>query len=491
MIGESASGASAGQSWDTVPPRINYALTLPGETPNQLGADSAIYFQMSEPVDESSTTLVSLSSGPASISTFAPSPTNLIPLGLGGSAAREFLIPLDGTYAVTDLANTVYSFTLNQVKDIAAEAEDRHFDPNEAYSYRFPSPKYPRDYDYSTYEFIRGHVLNGPPGTPASGTVVPRPNELNGLSYGGAPMGEASHRITDVLVSVPPLDRTEQRYFVWPVFARYASPANAGAVGSDDFGPGEKTDTGIIWNFNGTKFLEERDTDLQAHLNTGPSGFSGLIGMDPKIYYGSNVPQEYIAGTNNGNPGLWLPGPYPTPPVPDFVNLAPEFFPGAVPKGHVSLTGSNYLYKFLTTDPGYKSGSMISFFFHLDGTLTDLFVARLDMQPGAGIPPDWYRLVRPFSFEVHDITRQRSGVTILNNVINPTVGESTYVQYQLAKSGQVTIQVFTLDGTMVKSLYRGRRDAGEYRAVWDGKNNGGRAVARGMYFIRVVCPDND
>jgi hypothetical protein len=65
------------------------------------------------------------------------------------------------------------------------------------------------------------------------------------------------------------------------------------------------------------------------------------------------------------------------------------------------------------------------------------------------------------------------------------------VHYQLVKGGQVTIQVFTLDGTMVDILYRGHRDAGEYRAVWGGKNRGGRAVARGMYFIRVVGPDID
>jgi flagellar hook assembly protein FlgD len=79
----------------------------------------------------------------------------------------------------------------------------------------------------------------------------------------------------------------------------------------------------------------------------------------------------------------------------------------------------------------------------------------------------------------------------LNNVINPSNGESTYVQYQLTKGGQVTVQVFTMDGTMVDVLYRGYRDAGEYRAAWKGTNRSGRAVARGMYFIRVVGPDID
>jgi hypothetical protein len=134
---------------------------------------------------------------------------------------------------------------------------------------------------------------------------------------------------------------------------------------------------------------------------------------------------------------------------------------------------------------------MLDFFFHLEGTPADLFAASLDIERGAAIPSNWYRLVRPFGFEIHDITLQRSGVTILNTVINPDNGESVYVQYHLVKGGQVTVQVFTMDGTMVDVLYRGRREPGEYRAVWKGVNRNGRAVARGMYFIRIVGPDID
>jgi hypothetical protein len=140
----------------------------------------------------------------------------------------------------------------------------------------------------------------------------------------------------------------------------------------------------------------------------------------------------------------------------------------------------------------YASGDTLDFYFHLDGlSPANLFAARLEMKPSYALPDKWWTLVRPFSFDIHDITLQRSGVTILNNVINPTRGERTYVDYHLVKGGQVTIQVFTLDGTMVDILYRGRRDPGEYRASWAGTNRGGRPVARGMYFIRVVGPDID
>jgi hypothetical protein len=114
-----------------------------------------------------------------------------------------------------------------------------------------------------------------------------------------------------------------------------------------------------------------------------------------------------------------------------------------------------------------------------------LYIGRL----GKGSP--WYRHVEPFKFELHNVTRQRGGVTVLNNVIKPSAGESVYVDYALPRNGPVTIQVFTLDGALVKVLARESKAAGEYRVGWDGKNNGGREVARGMYFIRVVAPDVD
>jgi hypothetical protein len=319
------------------------------------------------------------------------------------------------------------------------------------------------------------------------------------LKPGASTYGEDIRRVTDLLISVPPIGATDERYFVWPVFARYSEPSNNAALGSNDFWGQTPTDTGIIWQFNGKKYLEERDVTLQFRLNSSLSAFP------PSLRYAFQVPERLRASRLNGNPGLWLP--YPPPPYlgpPGFVNLAPDFLNSGKPQtSHPLYTESTFsnrfttsgaplfTYKFLKDDPGYESSAMLDFFFHLGGTPDDLFVARLDINPGASIPPNWYQLVRPFSFEIHDITRQRSGVTILNNVINPNNGESTYVHYQLVKGGQVTIQVFTMDGTMVDILYRGRRDAGEYRAVWGGKNRGGRAVARGMYFVRVVGPDID
>jgi hypothetical protein len=92
---------------------------------------------------------------------------------------------------------------------------------------------------------------------------------------------------------------------------------------------------------------------------------------------------------------------------------------------------------------------------------------------------------------LEDVVPQKGNVAITNNVINPTAGEQTRLLYQLESDGNVTIQVFNLAGDIVAVLHSGRQPAGEYDVFWDGRNSGGRIVAKGIYFIRIVAPDID
>ena len=96
-----------------------------------------------------------------------------------------------------------------------------------------------------------------------------------------------------------------------------------------------------------------------------------------------------------------------------------------------------------------------------------------------------------WSLNIQDIVQQKGGVTILNNVIDSSNDEKTVVEVEVATAGNLTVQVLTLDGNVVKVLQRGRVDSGKYYYHWDGKNIAGDSVARGMYFIRVVGPNLD
>ena len=96
-----------------------------------------------------------------------------------------------------------------------------------------------------------------------------------------------------------------------------------------------------------------------------------------------------------------------------------------------------------------------------------------------------------WSFKVKSVTEQRGGVSILNNVINATYGEKTIVKLNVPQAGNVDVMVMTLDGNIVTYLQHGAISAGEHYFSWNGKNNAGQKVARGLYFVRVIGPNFD
>jgi hypothetical protein len=108
--------------------------------------------------------------------------------------------------------------------------------------------------------------------------------------------------------------------------------------------------------------------------------------------------------------------------------------------------------------------------------------------PGNTRPPF---VIFPWSFQITAPIVQRGGVSIYNNVINPNRGDKALLTYTLRKGGMVNVNIFSLDGSLVYAVHRGTQAAGTYNYYWNGKNMGGRPVARGIYFIRVLGPDVD
>ena len=83
--------------------------------------------------------------------------------------------------------------------------------------------------------------------------------------------------------------------------------------------------------------------------------------------------------------------------------------------------------------------------------------------------------------------------TLLANYPNPFNPE-TWIPYQLAKEADVTLRIYAIDGTLVRTLALGHQPAGMYqnrsRAVyWDGRNTIGEPVASGLYFYTLTAGD--
>ncbi len=70
------------------------------------------------------------------------------------------------------------------------------------------------------------------------------------------------------------------------------------------------------------------------------------------------------------------------------------------------------------------------------------------------------------------------------NYPNPFNGTTT-IGYSIAVPCIVTVQLFNPAGQLVRTLETRRRNAGRYEVVWNGKDDSGRGVTSGVYFVQL------
>lgn len=71
-----------------------------------------------------------------------------------------------------------------------------------------------------------------------------------------------------------------------------------------------------------------------------------------------------------------------------------------------------------------------------------------------------------------------------NSSPNPFISQ-ILIRYGLPKDCQVSLQVYNSSGALVRSLKAGAEKAGFHRVVWNGDDEKGRAVPKGIYFYRL------
>ncbi len=67
---------------------------------------------------------------------------------------------------------------------------------------------------------------------------------------------------------------------------------------------------------------------------------------------------------------------------------------------------------------------------------------------------------------------------------NPSTG-STVIVYSLATAVPTELAIYDVTGRRVRTLVSAEQPAGVYENVWDGRDEGGRAVSAGVYFYRL------
>ncbi len=90
-----------------------------------------------------------------------------------------------------------------------------------------------------------------------------------------------------------------------------------------------------------------------------------------------------------------------------------------------------------------------------------------------------------------DLSQVPIETDLFNNYPNPFNPE-TWIPYQLATPAAVSVDIYAVDGHLVRRLSLGHQPAGVYKsksraAYWDGRNEVGERVASGLYFYTLTA----
>jgi hypothetical protein len=85
-----------------------------------------------------------------------------------------------------------------------------------------------------------------------------------------------------------------------------------------------------------------------------------------------------------------------------------------------------------------------------------------------------------------DRSMPRDFVAVRNN---PLLSGVATVEFGLGRARRAELGIFDLAGRRVRLLASMAFDAGPHRLDWDGRDDAGRAVARGLYFVRLRTAD--
>ncbi|MCD4745669.1 MAG: T9SS type A sorting domain-containing protein [Bacteroidales bacterium] len=94
-------------------------------------------------------------------------------------------------------------------------------------------------------------------------------------------------------------------------------------------------------------------------------------------------------------------------------------------------------------------------------------------------------------FEAVPVGTQEPPIVAANTTAYPNpFTNSMSVKYNLNDAVNMTIQVYDMQGKLVKTIQDGSLNPGEHITTWDGTNNSGNEAAKGMYVMRVQTPNS-
>jgi hypothetical protein len=126
---------------------------------------------------------------------------------------------------------------------------------------------------------------------------------------------------------------------------------------------------------------------------------------------------------------------------------------------------------------GTEDANLVYFTFPLE-LISDLNTRRILME----------RVFQLFGVSTNIISRESDGsvksFTLSDNYPNPFNPE-TIIRFQLPASDRVILDIFSIHGQHIKTIYNQDLDAGTYIVSWNGTDDTGRNVSSGVYIYRL------
>lgn len=113
----------------------------------------------------------------------------------------------------------------------------------------------------------------------------------------------------------------------------------------------------------------------------------------------------------------------------------------------------------------------------MDGTIRGYPISLINQISFSGIPTS----VR----EQELVQNVLSSFALYQNYPNP-FNPSTTIQYSVPHAGDVEINIFDIQGRLVRTLVKSYQLEGTHSLIWDSRNSANIVVASGTYFCRVL-----
>ncbi len=101
---------------------------------------------------------------------------------------------------------------------------------------------------------------------------------------------------------------------------------------------------------------------------------------------------------------------------------------------------------------------------------------------------DTFAFRTPYVIGIANPAELPKAFSLAQNYPNP-FNPATTIHFELPKQARVRLNIYNIQGQLVRTLVNGQSAAGRYHVIWDGRSDRGQTVSSGIYIYRIQAGD--